>query len=279
MVLFNWVLVDEIIINGLKEDITNVDITTDNLIDDESISQAYMIAKEDGVIAGLSVAKRVFEIIDDEVNVTFNVEDGDVVKKGTKIAHIKGKTKTILKGERLALNILQRMSGIASISRKYSEIVKGYNVRIVDTRKTTPGLRILEKYAVRMGGCHNHRYNLSDAVMIKDNHIKAAGGIKEAVFKIKYRIPHTVKVEVEVESIEALEEAIEAGADIVMLDNMEPNRMEKAVKVAASRVIIEASGGITMNTLIDVAKTGVDVISVGALTHSVKAMDISLNIF
>lgn len=276
--MFNWVSVDEIIMNGLKEDINNIDITTDNLIDDESISKAYMIAKENGVIAGLSVAKRVFQIIDNEAYVTFNVEDGHEVKKGTKIAHIKGKTKAILKGERLALNLLQRMSGIASISRKYSEIVKDYNVRIVDTRKTTPGLRILEKYAVRMGGCYNHRYNLSDAVMIKDNHIKAAGGIKEAVFKIKDIIPHTVKVEVEVESIEALEEAIKAGADIVMLDNMEPNQMKKAVEVAASKVILEASGDITMNTLIDVAKTGVDVISVGALTHSVKAMDISLNI-
>lgn len=277
--MFNWILVDEIIINGLKEDINNIDITTDNLIDDESLSKAYMIAKEDGVIAGLSVAKRIFEIIDNEIKVTFNVDDGDEVKKGTKIAHIEGRTKSILKGERLALNLLQRMSGIASMSNKYRKAVKEYPIRIVDTRKTTPGLRILEKYAVRMGGCHNHRYNLSDAVMIKDNHIRAAGGIKEAICRIKDRIPHTVKVEVEVENIEDLEEAIKAGADIVMLDNMKPEEMEKAVKVAASRVILEASGGITMDTLVDVAKTGVDVISVGALTHSVKAMDISLNIY
>jgi len=277
--LFNWILVDEIIIKGLKEDINNIDITTDNLIDDESISKAYMIAKEDGVIAGLAIAKRVFKSIDDEVEIIFNVNDGDEVERGTNIAEIRGKTKAILKGERLALNLLQRMSGIATTCKKYSQMVKEYNLRIVDTRKTTPGLRILEKYAVRVGGCHNHRYNLSDAVMIKDNHIKACGGIKEAVGKIKARIPHTAKVEVEVENISGLEEAIEAGADIVMLDNMSPSEMKNAVKVAAGRVILEASGGITMDTLIDVAKTGVDVISVGALTHSVKAMDISLKIY
>ncbi|SHK38001.1 carboxylating nicotinate-nucleotide diphosphorylase [Paramaledivibacter caminithermalis] len=277
--MFNWTLIDQIIINGLKEDINNIDITTDNLINDESISEAYMMVKEDGVIAGLSVAKRVFNIIDNKINVTFNVKDGDEVKKGTKIAYIKGKTKSILKGERLALNLLQRMSGIASISRKYKELVKDYPVRIVDTRKTTPGLRILEKYAVRIGGCHNHRYNLSDAVMIKDNHIKATGGIKEAISKIKDKIPHTIKVEVEVDSIEGLKEAIKAGADIVMLDNMGFKEMEKAVEIAASRVILEASGGITIDTLVDIAKTGVDVISIGALTHSVKSMDISLNIY
>lgn len=276
--MFNWILIDEIIIKGLREDINNIDITTDNLIDDESMSRAYMIAKEDGVIAGMSIAKRVFEIIDNKINMTFNVKDGDEVKKGTKIAEIKGRTKTILKGERLALNFLQRMSGIASLSKKYSQKVKEYDVRIVDTRKTTPGLRVLEKYSVNMGGCYNHRYNLSDAVMIKDNHIKAAGGIKEAIFKVKERIPHIIKVEVEVESIKGLEEAIEAGADIVMLDNMETSEMKKAVKITNGRVILEASGGINMDTVTDVAKTGIDIISVGALTHSVKAMDISLNI-
>ncbi|WP_432409568.1 carboxylating nicotinate-nucleotide diphosphorylase [Wukongibacter sp. M2B1] len=275
----NWILVDEIIINGLKEDINNIDITTDNLIDDESTSKAYMIAKENGVIAGLSIVERVFKIIDDKAQVIFNVKDGDEVEKGSNIAEIRGKTKAILKGERLALNLLQRMSGIATKCKQYKQIVNRYNVRIVDTRKTTPGLRILEKYAVRMGGCHNHRYNLSEAVMIKDNHIKACGGIKEAISKIKERIPHTTKVEVEVEDISGLKEAIEAGADIVMLDNMDTNEMENAVKIAKGRVILEASGGITRDTLIDVAKTGVDIISVGALTHSVKAMDISLRVY
>lgn len=277
--MFNWTLVDEIIVNALKEDINNVDITTDNLVDNDSRSKAYMISKEDGVIAGLKVAKKVFEILDSEIKITFNVNDGDKVTRGINICEIEGRTKTILKGERLALNILQRMSGIASTSKKYSEAVKAYPVKIVDTRKTTPGLRILEKYAVKIGGCHNHRYNLSDAVMIKDNHIKAAGGIKEAIKKIKDKIPHTVKVEVEVEDIYGLKEAIGAGADIVMLDNMEPDEMKEAVKVADGKVLLEASGGITMDTIIDVAKTGVDVISVGALTHSVKAMDISLNFY
>lgn len=277
--MINWILVDEIIKNGLREDINNIDITTDTLIDDESMSRAYMIAKEDGVVAGLPIAKRVFEIIDSEVNIIFNVNEGVNVKAGTKIAEITGRTKTVLKGERLALNLLQRMSGIASLSKKYSEIVKGYNTRIVDTRKTTPGLRILEKYAVRIGGCHNHRYNLSDAVMIKDNHIMACGGIKEAIKRVKGGIPHTAKVEVEVEDVKGLKEAIEAGADIVMLDNMKPREMEEAVKEAEGRVILEASGGITLDTVIEVAKTGVDVISVGALTHSVKAMDISLKFY
>ncbi len=277
--MINWILVDEIIKNGLREDINNIDITTDTLIDDENISKAYMVAKEDGVIAGLPIIKRVFEALDKEVNVIFKVNEGAKVKSGAKIVEIEGRTKTILKGERLALNILQRMSGIASLSRKYIEKVKEYNTRIVDTRKTTPGLRILEKYAVRIGGAHNHRYNLSDAVMIKDNHIKACGGIKEAIQRVKERIPHTVKIEVEVEDIKGLNEAIEGGADIVMLDNMNVMQMEDAVKKAEGRVILEASGGITLNTVIDVAKTGVDVISVGALTHSVKAMDISLNFY
>lgn len=277
--MINWILIDEIIINGIKEDINNIDITTDTLIDDGSLSEAYMIAKEDGVIAGLAVAKRVFEIIDDEIHVTFKFKDGDKVKKGSKIAEIRGRTKTILKGERLALNFLQRMSGIATISSNYREIVKDYPVRIVDTRKTTPGLRMLEKYAVRMGGCHNHRYNLSEAVMIKDNHIRAVGGIKEAIYNIKERVSHTVKIEVEVESVKGLEEAIEAGAHIVMLDNMKPSEMARAVKVSNKRVILEASGGITIDNLIDVAKTGIDIISIGALTHSPRSMDISLNIY
>jgi len=274
--MLNWILVDEIIYNGLKEDINNFDITTDILIDKESKSLAHMLAKEEGVIAGLNVAQRVFEILDKDVNVKFNVKEGDKVSKGTVIAQIEGSTKAILNGERLALNLIQRMSGIATISRKYRDIVKDIPVRIVDTRKTTPGLRILEKYAVRVGGCYNHRYNLSEAVLIKDNHIKAIGGIKKAIDKIKNNLSHTIKVEVEVESIEGLKEAIEAGADIVMLDNMNLEDMRKAVEIGRGKVILEASGGITIEELVETAKTGVDVISVGALTHSVKALDISL---
>ncbi|CUH92902.1 carboxylating nicotinate-nucleotide diphosphorylase [Herbinix luporum] len=274
--MLNWILVDEIIYNGLKEDINNFDITTDILIDKESKSLAHMLAKEEGVIAGLNVAQRVFEILDKDVNVKINVKEGDKVSKGTVIAQIEGSTKAILNGERLALNLIQRMSGIATISRKYRDIVKDIPVRIVDTRKTTPGLRILEKYAVRVGGCYNHRYNLSEAVLIKDNHIKAIGGIKKAIDKIKNNLSHTIKVEVEVESIEGLKEAIEAGADIVMLDNMNLEDMRKAVEIGRGKVILEASGGITIEELVETAKTGVDVISVGALTHSVKALDISL---
>jgi nicotinate-nucleotide pyrophosphorylase (carboxylating) len=274
--LFNWILVDEIIRNGLKEDINNIDITTDILIDDESKSVGRMLAKEKGVIAGLYIVKRVFETLDRDIKVKFNVKDGDKVEKGTVIAQIEGSTKAILKGERLALNLIQRMSGIATVSRKYRDLVKDFPVRIVDTRKTTPGLRILEKYAVRVGGCYNHRYNLSEAVMIKDNHIEAIGGIKEAIIKAKNNLSHTVKIEVEVESIEELKEAIEAGADIVMLDNMSFEDMKKAVEIGKGKVVLEASGGITLDQLAEVAKTGVDIISVGALTHSVKAMDLSL---
>jgi len=274
----NWILVDEIIRNGLKEDINNIDLTTDNLVDDEKMCRAYMIAKEDGVIAGLHVVKRVFETLDDNIKVNFKVKDGDKVKEGSKVAEIEGKTRAILKGERLALNLIQRMSGIATTANRYSELVKDYPVKIVDTRKTTPGLRILEKYAVRIGGCCNHRYNLSEAVMLKDNHIKVAGGIREAILKIKKRIPFTVKVEVEVESIEELKEAIEVGVDIVMLDNMNLKEMKEAVKIGKGKVILEASGGITEESLVEVAKTGVDIISMGALTHSVNAMDISLSI-
>jgi len=274
--MLNWLLVDEIIKNGLKEDINNIDITTDSLIDNESRSIAYMLAKEEGVIAGLNVVARVFEILDEYVDIKFNVSDGDIVEKGTIIAQIEGNTKAILKGERLALNLIQRMSGIATVSKVYKDIVKEFPVKIVDTRKTTPGLRILEKYAVRVGGCNNHRYNLSEAVLIKDNHIKAVGGIKEAIHKTKNNLSHTIKIEVEVDSIDGLNEAIEAGADIVMLDNMSIDDMKKAVEIGKGKVIIEASGGITLDEVIEVAKTGVDVISVGALTHSVKAMDISL---
>lgn len=276
--MLNWVLVDEIIKNGIKEDMNNIDITTDNLIDDKSRSTAHLLAKEEGIIAGLCIAERVFKILDKDVKVKFHAKDGDKVEKGKIIATIEGSTKAILKGERLALNLLQRMSGIATASGKYRDVVKSFPVRITDTRKTTPGLRILEKYAVRVGGCFNHRYNLSEAVLIKDNHIVAAGGIKEAIHKIKNNVSHTIKVEVEVKSIKELKEAIEAGADIVMLDNMSLEDMKKAVEISKGRVILEASGGITIDELVEVAKTGVDVISVGSLTHSVKAMDISLNI-
>ncbi|WP_246637727.1 carboxylating nicotinate-nucleotide diphosphorylase [Crassaminicella profunda] len=252
------------------------DTTTDLLIDDASFSEAYMIAKETGVVAGLLVAESVFKLLDENISFKVLKKDGTLVKKGEKIAEIKGSTKNILKGERLALNLLQRMSGIASASRRYADLVKEYQTRVVDTRKTTPNLRILEKYAVRVGGCYNHRFNLSDAVMIKDNHIKAVGSIKKAVERIRENIPHTTKIEVEVTSLKELEEALKARADIIMLDNMDLETMKRAVESTKGRAILEASGNITLERIKDIAKIGVDVISVGALTHSVKAMDISL---
>ncbi len=256
----------------------NGDITTDNLINEESISTAEISAKENGVVAGLNVAKQTFHLLDENIDFIKLVEDGASVKKGDIIARIKGKTRAILSAERTALNFMQRMSGIATSTSEYAYRVKKYGTRVVDTRKTTPGLRIIEKYAVRVGGGHNHRYNLSDAVMIKDNHIKAAGGIGNAINAIRKTISHTVKIEVEVESIEGLNEALAAKADIIMLDNMSIEAMTEAVRINDGRAILEASGNITLEGLETVAATGVDVISVGALTHTVKALDISLNI-
>lgn len=256
----------------------NGDITTDNLIDEESVSTAEVSAKENGVVAGLDVAKQTFYMLDENIDFINLVEDGASVKKGDIIARIKGKTRAILSGERTALNFMQRMSGIATNASEYAKRIKKYKTRVVDTRKTTPGLRLIEKYAVKVGGGHNHRYNLSDAVMIKDNHIKAAGGIGNAINSIREVIPHTVKIEVEVESLEGLREALEAKADIIMLDNMSIEAMTEAVRINDGRAILEASGNITLETLETVAATGVDVISVGALTHTVKALDISLNI-
>lgn len=268
----------KIIETAIIEDMNNGDITTDNLIDKDSTDIAEIMVKEDGVIAGLDLAEKIYSFLDEDIVFEKLINDGDKAKKGEIIARVKGRTRTILKGERTVLNFMQRMSGIATLSSVYAEKIKDYNTRVVDTRKTTPCLRPLEKYAVRIGGAYNHRYNLSDAVMIKDNHIKAAGGIKEAINKIRVKIPHTVKIEVEVETLEGLNEALEAKADIIMLDNMSIEKMKEAVKINNSRAILEASGNITLERIENVAKTGVDVISVGALTHSFRALDISLNI-
>ncbi len=272
----NKLLVEDIIKNGLKEDINYFDAATDLLIDEKSQSSAYLISKEMGILAGIEVFKQVFEILGGDVEFTQNFNDGDSLKQGDVILELFGNTRTILKGERLALNLLQRMSGIATLSREFADKVEGLNTRIVDTRKTTPNLRILEKYAVGVGGCFNHRYNLSDAMMIKDNHIQAVGSIKKAVELGKENIPHTMKIEVEVKNIEELNEAIEAKADIIMLDNMSIKEMKKSVEIAKGKAVIEASGGVDLNTVREIALTGVDVISVGALTHSYKALDISL---
>lgn len=267
---------NEIIKNALMEDLGRGDITTDSILNGDQWARGFFLAKQEGVIAGLPVVQRVFSMLDERISIVPEVREGDRVKKGQVIAGVEGPAAPILKGERTALNFLQRMSGIATRTRRCIDIVAGFNVRIVDTRKTVPGLRILDKYAVLVGGGYNHRFNLSDGVLIKDNHIKAAGGISKAVSKVRERLPHTMKIEVEVETLEQLAEALKAGADIVLLDNMSLEKMKKAVQMAKGKVLLEASGNVTEETLKDIAETGVDIISMGSLTHSVKAMDISL---
>ncbi|MDF2591731.1 MAG: nadC [Clostridia bacterium] len=271
--------VDRIIKNALEEDLGWGDVTTDSTIPKESAIKGNFIAKEQGIVCGIGVCKRVFEILDNSVVFEIQISDGVMAQKGDIIAKISGPSRSILKGERVSLNLLQRMSGIATAAYKYAEAVQGTSARVVDTRKTMPGLRILDKYSVLTGGCHNHRFNLSDLVLIKDNHIKAAGGITPAVKGAKEKLSHALKIEVEVESLEQLKEALEAGADIVMLDNMSLEMMREAVQLAKGKAILEASGNVALEGLRSVkaiAETGVDIISVGALTHSVSAMDISL---
>ena len=270
--------VDKIIETALTEDINYIDIATDYLLDEEKVETATLIAKADGVIAGIEIAKRVFEMLDKDVSVEIYKNDGDDVIKGDVIATITGKTVALLKGERTALNILQHMSGIATATDKCVKLVEGTDTKICETRKTLPGLRPLQKYAVTCGGGRNHRYNLSDMAMLKDNHIDAYGGIIPAVEKLREKVGHAVKIEVEVRNLDELNEALTAKADIIMLDNMDIETMTKAVEIAKGKAILEASGGITDETIADVAKTGVDYISIGALTHSVKALDISMRL-
>ncbi len=268
--------IDKIVLNALEEDMPYGDVTTDNLIPENDVTEAKFIAKAEGVIAGMPVAARVFELIDSRISIEIFKNDGDKVVKGDIIAILRGPTAGILKGERTALNLMQRLSGIATRTSVFAELVKDYKVSVVDTRKTTPGLRYLEKYAVRCGGGRNHRYSLSDAVMLKDNHIAAGGGIIPAVEKVRANIPHTVKIEVEVEDMEMVREAVEARADIIMLDNMNEAAMAEAVKYIDGRALVEASGDVTEERICAIAETGVDIISIGRITHSVKALDISL---
>lgn len=276
---WNHELINEIIRMGLREDLGTGDVTTDSVVPEDHQSEAYMTAKADGVVAGLPMAQRIFQTIDPELQFEYLCKDGDSIKFGDHLAKISGSTRSILKGERLALNFLQRLSGIATKTAHYKALAKDYpNLRLVDTRKTTPGLRILEKYAVKTGGGHNHRMGLFDAVLIKDNHIEAAGGIKEAIELARKAIPHTMKIEIEVEDIAGVQLALSAGADIIMLDNMSPELMTEAVKIINGCAITEASGKITDENLLEVAATGVDVISMGTLTHTIKSLDISLNI-
>lgn len=268
--------VDEIIVNALKEDINYVDVASDYLIPEDQRDNAYFVAKADGVLCGLSVAMRVFALLDDTFEAKLYKHDGDKVQKGDLIAEFSGKTILLLKGERTALNLLQHMSGIATATAAAVELVKGTNAQITDTRKTLPGLRALQKYAVTCGGGKNHRFNLSDGAMLKDNHIDAGGGITNAVNALRGKLGHMVKIEVETRDLAEVREALAAGADIIMLDNMSNEMMREAVKIIDGRAKTEASGGITLETIAEVAKTGVDIISLGALTHSVKAFDISM---
>ncbi|MBD7911521.1 carboxylating nicotinate-nucleotide diphosphorylase [Clostridium cibarium] len=273
--MLNFLIVDDLIKRAFQEDMPFVDITTNATIDEKSRGRVSLIVKEDGIICGLEVFSRVFQILGD-VEVSFTVSDGDKVKKGTKIAEVYGNTRNILMGERIALNLMQRMSGIATTTYKYVKKLEGLHSKIVDTRKTTPLYRHLDKYSVLCGGGKNHRFSLSDSVVIKDNHIDAAGGIKEAVYLAKKNSSFTVKIEVETETKEEVLEALEAKADIIMLDNMSPSQAKEMVQLINKRAITECSGNITLNTIKDYALTGADYISCGALTHSFKVLDISL---
>lgn len=271
--------IDRIITNALEEDLGWGDVTTDSTIPEGTSIKGNFIAKAEGIVCGVEICRRVFEIVDRSIEFKALIKDGQRVFKGDVIAEISGNARSILKGERTALNFFQRMSGIATMTDKFVSSTAGYNVRIADTRKTVPGLRILDKYSVKVGGGYNHRFNLSDMVLIKDNHIKAAGGITPAVEAAKRNVSHAVKIEVEVESIKELMEAIDAGADIVMLDNMSLDMMKEAVSIAKGKVLLEASGNMSMTgerNVKAVAGTGVDIISVGALTNSVESLDISL---
>ena len=270
--------VDELIKKALLEDINYIDVTTDYLVTDDATTTAKFIAKDSGVLAGIDVAMRVFELLDDKVEYEILIKDGEKVKNGDLIAKMSGKTRALLKGERTALNMLQHMSGIATATNRCVELTKGTNASIAETRKTLPGLRALQKYSVTVGGGKNHRYNLSDCAMLKDNHIDAYGSLSNAVKALREKIGHTIKIEVEVRDFAELDEAINAGADIIMLDNMDCETMKKAVERTDKRAILEASGNVTLENIRDVALSGVDIISLGALTHSVKCFDISMKI-
>ena len=272
------ILIDKIVEQVLLEDIGTGDITSDSIVPYDLKAKGIIKTSEEGVVAGLDIAHLIFKKLDPEIIFQEKIKDGVKVARGKVLAEISGSARTILKGERAALNFLQRMSGIATITSKFCQEIKNLPVRIVDTRKTTPGLRILEKYAVLMGGGYNHRFGLYDAVLIKDNHIAVAGGIKSAVNSVRKQISHMIKIEIEVENLSQLQEALEMKVDIVMLDNMDLETMKEAVKIVKGEALIEASGGITLKKVREIAQTGVDLISVGALTHSVKSLDIGMEI-
>lgn len=259
---------------AIEEDIGRGDVTTEATIAEHAISRARLITKQEIVLAGMDVFAEVYATVDDTVHIKPAHKEGDLLSAGAVIAVLEGRARSLLAGERVALNFLQRLSGIATVTRQYVEAVRGYGVDIIDTRKTTPGWRLLEKYAVRVGGGKNHRHDLGDGVLIKDNHIVAAGGIKPAVDMARRHSHHLLKIEVEVETLEQVEEALQAGAEVIMLDNMSPAMLAEGVKIIDKRAIVEASGGVSLETVTAVARTGVDLISVGKLTHSAPAADI-----
>ena len=267
---------DKYILSALQEDITSEDITTNSVMREYCLGEVELICKQDGVIAGLDVFKRVFELLDDTTEVTFTCKDGDRVQKGEKIGLVRGDIRVLLSGERTALNYLQRMSGIATYTRNIADLLEGSKTKLLDTRKTTPNMRIFEKYAVKVGGGYNHRYNLSDGILLKDNHLGAAGGVREAVRMAKEYAPFVRKIEIEVENLDMLKEALEAGADIIMLDNMSVEDMKEAVRLTAGKAETECSGNVTRENVARLVDIGVDYISSGALTHSSPILDLSL---
>lgn len=267
---------DELILSALREDITSEDITTNSVMREFQMGEVELICKQDGVLAGLDVFKRVFTLLDDQVEVVFNYKDGDQVKKGDLVGVVRGDIRVLLSGERTALNYLQRMSGIATYTNSIVKLLEGSKTKLLDTRKTTPNMRVFEKYAVKIGGGCNHRYNLSDGILLKDNHIGAAGGVREAVMMAKEYAPFVRKIEVEVENLEMLKEALDAGADIIMLDNMTVEDMKTAVQMVAGKAETECSGNVTRENIAKLVDIGVDYISSGALTHSAPIMDLSL---
>ncbi len=268
--------VDDFILMALKEDITSEDITTNSVMKGYTLGEVELICKEDGIIAGLDVFKRVFLLLDESTKVEFFCKDGDSVKKGEKLGVVTGDIRVLLTGERTALNYLQRMSGIATYTNSIAKLLEGTNTKLLDTRKTTPNMRVFEKYAVKVGGGYNHRFNLSDGILLKDNHIGAAGGVKEAVLMAKEYAPFVRKIEVEVENLDMLKEAIEAGADIIMLDNMSVEDMREAVALCKGKAQTECSGNVTKENIARLVDIGVDFISSGALTHSSPILDLSL---
>ncbi len=267
---------DELIKLALREDITSEDITTNSVMREYKRGEVELICKQDGIIAGLDVFKRVFELLDEKTEIEFFAKDGDTVKNGELIGKVTGDIRILLSGERVALNYLQRMSGIATYTNSIAKLLEGSKTKLLDTRKTTPNMRIFEKYAVKIGGGYNHRYNLSDGILLKDNHIGAAGGVKEAIAMAKEYAPFVRKIEIETENLDMVKEAVEAGADIIMLDNMTPEEMKQAVELIDGRAETECSGNVTRENIEKVIGIGVDYISSGALTHSAPILDLSL---